>query len=480
MKKNVLVITLGNSDVQLFRDERSLQYFVNENEFCINSRSIEIKINRNYKDWFLLKDSRAGGKVVLENYDRFINYLRFPLVQPLIDKIKSGDLLVNLIVWVFTDQIDSEAFKFSDTLYYADILEKYIKSALPHILHKKIGIREKVKDIDFQYRNFGKELDTILPDKDEISKIFLFPQGGIDQINHALTLQLLQKFTDKVDFFQHAEKDVLRKLDFPNLFIKDLTRQKILKHLEDYDFGKAAELVFDSEELVKKLRFAADRLSLRHDYIDWNSFNDFYYIDWDSLSPIEKNQEKLKDLVYSFKIDYKQGLYNSALTKLYTIYENVYKCIVDRFVGIDTSSYYDNKIRPGERNEKWEDFLCCRFGQNFLEQLKNPKKGKSPVHLNNPNTRTYLKAVLHMIKEKKYSKVSEKDAKSFDGALNELRQLRNFIAHSLGAATKKDIDTKLRKISFDKLLDILDNFVGTSGLGPYKEIKNLGIEFYKP
>ncbi|MBK8818384.1 MAG: hypothetical protein IPN49_04575, partial [Saprospiraceae bacterium] len=139
---------------------------------------------------------------------------------------------INNIVWVVTDQDDLKHSK-GDTLYYSEIIEKYFRIQLQNaeqIRYNTIKVAQNVKDIDCQYIFFRNKISDILFDEGTISdQIYLFAQGGIDQINHALTLQLLQKYKSQVKIYQKAEDEVLKEVLFPHMFIKDLNRQKIIK-----------------------------------------------------------------------------------------------------------------------------------------------------------------------------------------------------------------------------------------------------------
>ena len=479
-EKNILIITLGNSDIQLKKEDNN-KFFSQQGRLFIfikDGFSINLRQNRDYEDWFLLNKARNDGQTIWNNYDIFIPHLHFPLIQPLFDRIKRKKMEVDTIVWVCTDQKDP-GFQHTDTLYYAKILGKHTKTNFPNIKQNTISVSENVKDIDFQYQYFNHQLDNVLPQGHQLKSILLFPQGGIDQINHALTLQLLQKYTYKVSFYQQAEGDELKKLNFPKMFVRDLTKQKIIKHLNDYDFNKAAALILENQALASLLQHAAERLALRHDYIAWDQVSEPYTCQWKNLSNLDKNAEKLKDLVYAFKIDIKQEHFNDALTKLFTIYENMFKNFVDRFVGHDTIKYYNKKLRhQKDINEEWEQCLNGILGKEYFLLLKNYNNGK--IALNNPNTMTYFRTLKYLIEQEKITSVSVQDLKKIDSILNNLRGLRNEINHSLGTATEKDISNSLeiQHLNMDGLNALLDKFVGTKGLGIYKEIKKKALDYY--
>lgn len=461
---NTLIITLGNSEIQFNLNQ--LESFEYKNgELSLNNLCIPVRVNNRIgqNEWLIPISARHAGKIILEKYEEFKPILRFPIIEPLVSFIKKET--IGKVLFVVTDQEDKNYSK-GDTLYYAPIIRKYFEeNSLTDISYENITVRESVKDVDVQYRFFGDSLPEALG-KDSIEKKFyLFAQGGIDQINHALTLQLLQKYKDRVAIYQKAESEELRKVSFPQLFLADLTWQKIEKHLDDLDFGKAAELILNNPKAETLARNIHLKLNLNHEGIlgsEWQKY-------WSSLSDIEKKNRKIQDLVYAYRIDFHQKKYNDGLTKLYTVYENIFKQLVDEYTKIETQTFYNKKIKFGEKNEKWENFLKDKFGPNIIDRLKEKK---NDLNINNPNAMTYFYLLRFLIKDEKENRFSDNEVKKLDGMLNKMRYLRNQINHSLGNATLDDLQLGLgSNYSLEDLNGLLDKFAGTKGLEPILKIK---------
>ena len=118
-------------------------------------------------------------------------------------------------------------------------------------------VTKDVTNIDLLYEYFAKELkDLFLLPFEEIRQIFLLPQGGIDQINTALTLKIIEHFKGKVTQLQNAENSEVIALDFPRRFIQNLNKHKVLELVKNYDFVTRQSLVPPGTICLPKVVFA--------------------------------------------------------------------------------------------------------------------------------------------------------------------------------------------------------------------------------
>lgn len=479
--KNYLIITLGTRDVQILKSKLATNGWniigeANSRNFKISKDDLVLETTPNtvYPE-YLLVAPRQGGKYILEHLHDFLPIIELPLIQPLLDQIQSQNIQITDYLLIYTDQEQSykeekiKVFHFNnDTLYFKDIIHEVFKThtLLKNAQPDEYGIFEEVANIDYQYDHFGQSKKDILIDNfGEIGEIFLLPQGGIDQINHAITLQLLQAFKSKVRLFQQPEAPTPVELTFPQKFLHDLNKQKIVKHLEDYDFDKAEMLLFDDTPLKQKLSYAVKRLNLNYEGL----FIEELGKRWEELSVVEQKRVKIQDLTYNFKIQMRQAKYNEALTKLYTIYENLFKQLIDEIENEDTGRYYIKNVTPP--NEKWEAFLD-KLGPSYLEDLQRIKIVKIPLDLNNPNAFTYFYLLRFLARDKKVD-FEENKIKKLNTVLQKLRDKRNAINHSMGAVLKSEIDEVLgnQKITENEFYTLLDSFAKTHGLGFYEFLR---------
>ncbi|MCX8020848.1 MAG: hypothetical protein N2747_10180 [Chitinophagaceae bacterium] len=479
---NLVVITVGTSDVQLRLEnvKRETVFSVeteNEKKFLYHKEKeikIEIVKNRNYEDYYLFKNPRSAGESVLKHLSLFKEVICFPIAERFFNYLKKNQFSPDAFMWVYTNQQD-ENFKHSDTLYYKEILQNFASSIFQQAKHISYEIKEKVRDIDFQYQDFLNKAKQIIEQKDHIQNIWILPQGGIDQINHSLTLQFLRYFRHKVKLFQAAEKDDVTELQFPKLFLTDLMRETLIKHIEDYDFDKALPLEdFFGENLTcvfKHCRYLHNRLTLNH-HLNLPEENQ------EQTNEIDKQWEKLQDLVYYIKILINQKKYNEALIRLYTYLENIFKLIIEKKLQVSTSTFYDYKYeitveqklpRQEVINERWVNFLKEKFGEEMVEYLRNER-----VKLNNPNNFAYFRILRKLTSDKKFEdfqKYDTKDIKKLFQILDKFRNLRNDIVHRLGAVDEETFEgiLKEREMQTDDFFRLLDKLTETRDLGIYKE-----------
>jgi len=239
------IITFGKSDLQFERSkiENYLIQVNNEIKLKLDNIEIELSKNREHYNFFLIRFPRIDGKLIIDNFQKFKDFILFPLIEPVIDLWLQENRTIENFVFVVTNQNDvDQQFSFSDTIYYGKIFKEYIKNkydCFKNSEFKEIEITKNVTDIDFQYKHFSKIIKNQIP---ESKKILLIPQGGIDQINQALTLQLILHFGDKVNIYQKPENSQPIELKFTKLFLKELSKKQIVALIKTLNYKAAAEI----------------------------------------------------------------------------------------------------------------------------------------------------------------------------------------------------------------------------------------------
>ncbi|MFH1161410.1 MAG: hypothetical protein V1733_10750 [bacterium] len=272
--RNIFIVTLGAREVQFLEANLKNEGFIipqNDKGWLThpNSHTIKLQIyrNDNFPDYFCCQYPRSDGKVILDHWDRFQHVVEFPLIQHALDSLIK-DYPIHQVILIFTDQEDlnisnpqHERNFLRDTVYLRDILRKDLRSKFPYLPNDPdadIQIREKATNIDFQYKYFAEKCKSLFENEKEIQQIFLLAQGGIDQINHALTLQLIQAFGLKVKLWQQAEGDEPKEIFFPFLFLEDFEKARIKELLANYDFKGISIVCTDPQ--IKYLATIGDSL----------------------------------------------------------------------------------------------------------------------------------------------------------------------------------------------------------------------------
>jgi hypothetical protein len=481
--KNYLVITLGTSEVQVIEDrivnsnfEITLEKEDNgiENRFICSKSDPTLKIKlRNNRDrigTYLLDSPRNDGKKIVDlGVERIISILDFPLVLPALNHIikESPIELIEKCILVYTDQTDPK-FRGTDTLYFKEILKYKLREAfgIPDEKFVDYGIHEQVTKIDFQYNQFAKECKTILETpEEEVNQVIILAQGGIDQINQALTLQFIQAFKHKVQLYQKAEEREPEVLHFPQLFLNDLNKQKIIKHLDDYEFGMIDKTLHSNKIIIHLAQYAAKRLSLLHkqvkpnvDFLNQNTKFNFILA--------ENNDEiKLKDLYVSAKIALFQKKYVDFLIKIYTLNENIFRISSEKSIG-PIHYLYDSNIRNGDHPSVSE--YLEKKDPNLVPFIKSIKNAKGYSTWVAPNRQAYFAITLFYVKDQ----VEKERYERVFSHLQILSDQRNDISHSLGTTDKSEIQTALGKTySIEKLLEDIGLILNVSDFGDFDLIK---------
>jgi len=487
--KNIFAITFGTSDVQIDLTKLKLNGFEfsdTENTITHTETRISIKVRDNrFRGKELLEWPRIDGEVIYKNYKIFKEILKFPLTIPAIEMFlnekKSNSIDKWLLIYTNQDEKVDAKNRDNDTLYLKEIFKSKIKELYTETSDnqfEEFQIIDHVIDIDKLYRDFEKQCKSILglPYK-EIKQIILLAQGGIDQINQAITLNLIQAFPFKLKQYQKAENQLPKKLNFPDYFLQDLNKQKIKKLLNVYEFGAIEKDMLPDKAIYHLAQYAFKRLNLLYNVLNINTqvlINQCNYSKSSEIIVIPDNEsDKLKDQFFSAKIYFTQKKYCDYLWRLFSINENFYRVLLDLKYG-DSKKYY-NQQNENKRsiNNEWVYYLL-----NINKSLKTYLL-KRQIYLNNPNRRAY-KAIIEFLlaennndfyldssKIKYFSKIQDK--------MEEASDLRNLCAHKLGAVELIDINKSLGpNFTAYNLNNELDNFFEISPhkpFGIYDDIK---------
>ena len=354
--KNIFIITLGTREVQFRESELIAHGFIlpqNDKGVLYHPGfpdiSIQVARNDNYPEFICCQAPRTGGKSILDHWDLFENIVEFPLIRTAFDNLIKK-YTIHEVVLVYTDQCDLDANVKQnlrnhdrDTVNFRFILRKHFKARFPELPYdpnSDIPIHNKATDIDIQYRYFSDKCKSLFEKEKEIQNIFLLAQGGIDQINHALTLQLIQAFGSKVRLWQQAEGDIPKELFFPSLFLNDLEKAQIKELLVNFDFKGISIVSKDAQ--IKYLAGIGDSLmTFRSAAIEASLINhptpgNQYYPDVIKAVKSYSSGDSLLTLQLLYlgaKIYYRKSQANEVIWRLHTLGEMLLKPIAEDILG---------------------------------------------------------------------------------------------------------------------------------------------------
>lgn len=481
--KNYLVITLGTREIQLVKSAIEPSGFEiiieirKETPFTyvqpIGKPDLRISARRSddFPDFFTISP-RKDGLIIKDNWTLFRPILDWPLIYPALAYLKEQGVRLDIIMLIYTDQeaafaadrVKKKAYIDNDTVFFADIVENlireddYFNTADVDVF----GRFDSVADMGAQYDEFRKIEDDLISNE-EVGKVYLFPQGGIDQINQALTLRLIEAFEGRVIYLQNSEDQSIKELDFPARFVDVLNLKKIEKHLEDYDFGLIVSEMLtvhpNRDQIFEKADYASKRLNLQYADIALNL----------------PETEKLKDLYLAMKIRFlKQRKYNEFLWRAHTLNENLFKVPVEAVLG-PLREFYNGDLGKKDINFQWEEKLNDTHPQ-LLTYLKKKK-----ISVTNPNRWAYKSIYIFMCNNGLLTDELMDIRKRVGDKLELLAKKRNDNQHNLDSIRLDEIKNILGGAKADyseqDLFDHLNIIFNITGFGIYDtigdEIKNL-------
>jgi hypothetical protein len=474
--KNIFIITLGTREVQFTRSNLLKNGFIlpDTSQGMLKHQATEdelfiVENNPNYPEYVSCSYPRPAGLAILKFWSLFENLVELPLIQNALENILKS-YIIDQYILIYTDQRDvdnsNKQYKRNfnrDTLYFREIIRKKLRLAGDNASDadtNDIAITEKSTDIDFQYRDFAIKCKNLFSAKEEINQIFLLAQGGIDQINNALTLQLIQAFGKKVNLWQQAEGANSRRLEFPFLFINDLNRQKILKHLEDYDFGLICDFKDSLQsEAIELAQYGKARLNLDYSYAS-------KYFTQENIS----SETKCRDLYLIAKIFFKRNDFGNYLWRLFTLLENIYRYKCEIVLG-DTKMFFNPTLKE---NTAWQKKLNEIPG--LYNWLNNRTINNKPIELNQPNRYLFKHAYVFFCKNNYLQDPSQLQCEiNFIFNISQgIVSLRNKLAHHLDPISKDIIENSLKGKTCDELnkhLDFIFSINTQLSFGIFDEIR---------
>lgn len=479
--KNYLVITLGTREVQILKSAieangfevvteiRKETVFTYVQPVDQPALRISARPNEDFPGFYTISP-RPDGMVIMdgENWALFRPILDFPLIRPALEHLKAKAVPIDIIMLVFTDQaqafaegrVKKRSYTNGDTVFFADMVERFIRedSYFDATEVDPFGRYEAVADMAVQYEEFSKIKDDLISD-DEVGKVYLFPQGGIDQINQALTLRLIETFEGRVVYLQNADGQAVQELDFPRRFVDTLASKKIEKHLDDYDFDAITKDLHSDMRIFERANYATLRLNLQ--------YND--------LGQKISEQDKIADLYLAMKIRFlKQRKFNEFIWRAHTLNEVLFKIPVESAIG-SLGQYFSSAFGKNDVNEPFER----KLNETHPDLIPYLKKKK--IALNNPNRWAYKSIYIFLCNNIIFNDPKMGLRKRVGDKLELIAKKRNEAQHGLGSITSGEIEEALGgqkgDYSSGQLFADLDQIFSITNFGIFDtihdEIKNL-------
>jgi hypothetical protein len=439
INKIVLFVTLGNRDLQIPPDAKlPLNFFKAHFDEGSEDSGSNYVVKKNDQQFIYHSES------IWNSFEDCKSQVTFPMVEKCLDLIPRPDE----IVIITTKQ---NPFNSQDCHFVALFLEKWLNEK---------GYFVKYRPIEFPPIDFEKLVEYYSGLFEEYSsgyEMYFGNSGGTPDMRTASNFAGMFK---GINFITIPAK---QSSNDKNLFVKNYREQEklVLKHivenmLSNFDFSGLLSLPID-EKSKDYAHYALARIAFDFDTAKYYAGK---LMDPDLKIPDIENIKILEtEMLQSARIKFHQKSFADYLWRLFTIMENLLIPYVE--------SLMNGKIVHNKKNnhQDWNNLISnIPKLREFLEQQKI---GDAPLNFAEPNIYAYSKILKFFENEDKWSKPDL--LVRIQKNLENLRSLRNSIAHNYDGISLEKINSQLVKSTFLNMETSADNF--NKMLCSYCEIK---------
>jgi len=467
------VVTTGTRDVQL---RYTAEYQVNNKLFEYSvpgggKKSVGVTIHQDHPGTLLLGSMRNGCLQLAKDYSLISEHLLLPLIEPAVRYVLEKDGNIDLLLFIVTNQENENVhsrFIEKDTLNLPALAEKHLTESFPGKIKSfdTYEVYERITDIDFWYERFEAEFKkyNLIEELQGQLKVWFMPQGGLDQVNQALTLRFIEHYPG-LSLIQIAEECEPRELEFPKKFLHNLTRAKALEMAKYFRFSQVLALNLSQN---KEINFLAElgetMMRLDHSTLVSMSMREPWLSAKKRITAVRKIFETLVNKPDPFKLN--MWLYLTAkvnawcgnaeelLWRLYTLHEQILKPFVA------------GKLQWGNpmEDKPFRDFNRCVGNNRDLLNFLNSAGRKEQFFVPGP-------AIFDLITRffRKQGETIPEELKRISGYLKLLKEERHLLIHQgrgIGMKNLEGILDEKANISLETLFEKqMDPFYGVSGFG---------------
>lgn len=485
MHRHILIATVGTNDLKLIRKKLPGDELEN-----LQSQSLIIPDNED--DSRLRISARAGGEHMFNHVETYRVALAADIIPHAIQRIRNqlmpGEPFERVVL-VPTDQPETAPIKHrrNDTIWFAHVLAEYVlpEDGQTEPAYDILPVHsENPIDIGEMYAYFSKT-DTFVQLFDELKqepaegqypvKVWLLPQGGIDGLNHALTLVYLNHFAEHMGLLYVDRQGNCQSLNYPRMFLESQEQVRAESLLKRYNFSGLVDLKWLDPDIRRLANYAQHRLYFNFETARAALTDGFGQeltnrLQDPVLNPGQRNQLQqqldqrlqlrnahlealqalhpignadtpgewaiLRELLYNAEIKFIQEEYVDFLGRLFRLLEgfSMYRLRqlnpeLDTFLPQFPARVDENNWKLGL--EKWQQ---TEEGQRKLEQMRKKDSHTNPGKATIP---TFI-ALIRVDDEQIYQTLNH---------LTQLTELRNssIIAHGTDGVSAAEINNKLRK-----------------------------------
>jgi CRISPR-associated protein (Cas_Csm6) len=450
--KNVLIVLLGNRDLQIHR--------LHIGKFPHNYDDLWMK-NNDSPDFFTIQTRHTNEtflsiseKIEQELEGVFKDTITFPMVEQYVSLLpKEG---VEKIIFTTSEQTPLDK---QDCFHIGNIATK---------LFSEKGFKTEFRPFACNPTDFGELVNFYLTLFNEYKgyHIVFGNSGGTPDMRAAtyfagifrniefITINAREKQSNKNNFrhqerliLQHTVKEMLQVFDYEGINQLPISNQNI-KHLAQYAQARIALNFEKAKEVAARLP-------------QTNDFNKLL------LTQVDRKMQ-IKDLeretYFSAKIKYHQGSFSDYLWRLFTIHDNMFIPTTENLLGGQV------EFNKKDDHSKWNNLIDAQ--PDLVIHLESKVINSRPLNFREPNKFAYKAIVDYFLPKGNPNRPVFID--EINACLENLGNLRNAVAHNYKGIGKEDIVNNLPKKYATTFNDTLSQFVGEkwSEFGIYQAIND--------
>lgn len=432
------------------------------------------------------ENTRDYAKLFLNDYENKVSDLSIPIIQKGIDYILKKESTCHLSICLFcTDQSD-ETYRYSDTVYMADIIQKKIKDLykLRDDSIQCFRIHQNPSNYENMYVFYKNKMPAISKTLDRVDRVYISNAGGTPACNMSLTLHGTIHFGLKSSVLELPLEGEAGETRLAHILVESYEKSLITGMLDSFNFKGCENILSQHAEDPVKInlgllcRYAHYRLlfdfekaeedilsldgsfiripeSLSYIFPNGNTLVKLFHKQIQNLrKKIEFNGDKTqeeKQEWYTFQrkilceialnalIKYETGQYTDFLGRMFRLQEGMLRLAFEEITG------YSTEINSRQEPVDFNNFLKSPQGQEIQDFINN--NAKTPVSFSKPNTYN-LKEIL------RYYSLRDEEIKSryrnyihFTDKIDGWKSYRNksIIAHGTDGITEANIEVSLAK-----------------------------------
>ncbi|MDK2976600.1 MAG: hypothetical protein PWP06_1075 [Candidatus Marinimicrobia bacterium] len=433
-----------------------------------------------------LKNTRDYSKLFLKDYENEKDNLSIPIIQKGIDYILKKENNCHLSICLFCTDQNDEAYRNSDTIYMAEIIQKKMKDlyGIRDDSIRCVRIKQNPSNYEKMYGFYQQKLPEISKSLNKLDHVYISNAGGTPACNMSLTLHGTIHFGLKSSVLELPLEGEAGETRLAHILVASYERSLIRGMLESFNFKGCAHILSQHTEDPVKMnlailcQYAHHRLLFDFEKAEENiSSLDCSHINLpDSLSGLYPNMGTMVDMLlnqiqvlrqtiefgsgkpmtekkswYAFQrkilceialnalIKYRTGQYTDFLGRMFRLQEGMLRLAFEEITG------YSTDLNAKDEPTEFLDYLQSEKGKETQKYIE--KNTTIPVSFSKPNTYNLRTILQYYFSTDKNLKIRYKKYIHYADKIDIWKSFRNksIIAHGAVGITENIIQSPLAK-----------------------------------